>query len=430
MKVAFYTLGCKVNMYETEYLKNEFYKKDYEITSFNDLADIYIINTCTVTNQSDVKSKRAIKRAIKKNIDAIVVVMGCYSQYKHDELSMIDGIDIIIGNKDKSKIVDYIEEYIKTKEKITKIYDLSNQQFELMEMDNFLDKTRAFVKIQDGCNNYCSYCIIPYIRGRVRSKLKDDVINEITKLVANGYVEIVLTGIHTGSYGLDLLNISFSLLLNDIVKIKGLKRLRISSIEITELNNDILKLIKSNEVIVDHLHIPLQSGSDKILKLMNRKYDVNYYKEIINKIRNIRPNISITTDIIVGFPGETDDDFNDTYRFINEIKFSKLHVFPYSKRENTKAIELDNHVDNSVKKKRVEILIQLSKHLEKEYMNNFINKELEVLVETNINNYSIGYSSNYLLVKVKDELVHLGQIIRVKCVKIDYPCVTAQIDNI
>ena len=331
MTVAFYTLGCKVNLYESEYLINEFRKRNYKIVDFNDKADIYIINTCTVTNTSDVKSKKMIRKAIRQNKDAIIVVMGCLAQIKHKELSNIKEIDILIGNKDKSKVVDYVEQYIKAKERIIKIYDLKNLPFENMDIDCFYDRTRAFVKIQDGCNNYCSYCIIPYVKGNIRSKSPHDVINEINNLVNNGYLEIVLTGIHTGSYGRDLNNYSLAKLLKEIVKIKNLKRLRISSIEITEIDDEILNLIKEHKVIVDHLHIPLQSGCNKILKAMNRKYDVEYYNDVINKIRAIRPIIAITTDVIVGFPGETDEDFNDTYNFIKKIKFSKLHVFPYSK---------------------------------------------------------------------------------------------------
>jgi len=427
MKVAFYTLGCKVNMYETEYLMNEFNKRNYDIISNTDLADVYVINTCTVTNSSDIKSKKLIRKAIKQNKNAIIVVMGCLSQYRHKELADIRDINILIGNKDKSKVVDYIEEYIKNKERIIKIYDLSNQQFESMEIDKFFNKTRAFVKIQDGCNNYCSYCIIPYVRGNVRSKPKEDVIKEITNLVHNGYIEIVLSGIHTGSYGSDLSNYSFAMLLQDIVKIHGLKRLRISSIEITELNNDILELIKKYEVIVDHLHIPLQSGSDKILKLMNRKYDTKYFRDIITKIRNIKPDISITTDVIVGFPNETDQDFNDTVNYINDIKFSKLHVFPYSKRDNTKAIELHNHIDESIKKIRVNKLVELSKELEKEYMDKFLNKETEVLIEKNDKNYSIGHTTNYLLVKINQQLCS-GLIVKVKLLEVAYPYIIAKID--
>lgn len=421
MKAAIYTLGCKVNAYESEYIINQLISKGYEIVPFNTLADIYIINTCTVTNISDSKSMKAINKAINKKNNAIIVVIGCLVQSKFNSLKENRDIDILIGNKDKSKIVDYIEEYIKTKEKKHKIYDLTKGQFESMEITNFHNKTRAFIKIQDGCNNYCSYCIIPYVRGNIRSKPKEKVISEITTLVEKGYKEIVLTGIHTGSYGRDLKDCSFVQLLNDIIKIPNLKRVRISSIEITELTPDFLKLLDQTEIIVDHLHIPLQSGSDKILKLMNRKYNTKYFIDKINQIRSIKPNISITTDVIVGFPGETEEDFNETYNFIKQVNFSKIHVFPYSKRDGTKASKMSNHVKESVKKERVHKLLNLSKELELNYMKKFIGKKLEVLFESSKKGYSIGHTSNYLLVKLDSNKFKSGDLINIKLTDIDYP---------
>jgi threonylcarbamoyladenosine tRNA methylthiotransferase MtaB len=401
MTVAFYTLGCKVNLYETEVVINIFKNNGYKIVPFNEKADIYIINTCTVTNTSDQKSRKMIRQAIKRNKDAIIVVMGCYSQLKSNELNKLDDVDIIIGNKDKTKILEYIENILDEKEKIVDIYDINKVEFEDMTIDNFLNHTRAFVKIQDGCNNYCSYCIIPYARGNVRSKDKNKVITEVTSLVNNGYKEVVLTGIHTGHYGADLTNYDFADLLNDIIKINGLKRIRISSIEITEINDKVLNILKSSNVIADHLHIPLQSGNDKILKLMNRKYDTNYYLNKIEEIRSIRPDIAITSDVIVGFPDETEEDFNDTYNFIKKINLSALHIFPYSKREGTKAASMPNQIDNNIKKERVKKLMTLSKELELNYMNKFINKELDIIPEEYKDGYVIGYSSNYLKVRVK-----------------------------
>ena len=306
MKVGIYTLGCKVNTYESEYVRKLLEDANYEICSFDDVCDIYIINTCTVTNTSDIKSRKMIRKAIKKNPDAIVVAMGCFIEANKDV--DIPGLDIIIGNKDKSKIVEIIEEYINKKNTIKRLYNDKKYIFEDMYIDNFPGRTRAFVKIQDGCENFCTYCIIPFVRGKCRSKEESKVIEEVKALVNNGYKEVVLTGIHTGSYGVDL-DTSFADLLEKLVKIKGLERLRISSIETTELNEDVLKILKNSSVIVDHLHIPIQSGSNEILKLMNRKYDLDFFKEKINEIRSIRPNISITTDIIVGFPSETDELF-------------------------------------------------------------------------------------------------------------------------
>jgi threonylcarbamoyladenosine tRNA methylthiotransferase MtaB len=419
MTVAFYTLGCKVNLYETEVVINIFKNNGYKIVPFNEKADIYIINTCTVTNTSDQKSRKMIRQAIKRNKDAIIVVMGCYSQLKSNELNKLDDVDIIIGNKDKTKILEYIENILDEKEKIVDIYDINKVEFEDMTIDNFLNHTRAFVKIQDGCNNYCSYCIIPYARGNVRSKDKNKVITEVTSLVNNGYKEVVLTGIHTGHYGADLTNYDFADLLNDIIKINGLKRIRISSIEITEINDKVLNILKSSNVIADHLHIPLQSGNDKILKLMNRKYDTNYYLNKIEEIRSIRPDIAITSDVIVGFPDETEEDFNDTYNFIKKINLSALHIFPYSKREGTKAASMPNQIDNNIRKKRVVELMALSKELELNYMNKFINKVLEIIPEEYIDGYIIGHSSNYLKIKANDE--EIKDIVRVKINKIEYP---------
>jgi len=328
MKVGIYSLGCKVNIYESEYVISLLKNHGYEIVSFEDDADIYIINTCTVTNESDRKSRKIIREAKRRNNDAIIVVMGCYSQIKHDEIDA----DIILGNKDKSKIIELLDEYIQKKNKIEKIYDLKDELFEDMFINNFESHTRAFVKIQDGCNAFCSYCIIPFARGNIRSKKEYDVINEITNLVEKGYKEIVLTGIHTGKYGMDI-NSSLETLLKKIIKIKGIYRVRLSSIEINEITDGILDLMESSDIIASHLHIPLQSGSNKILKLMNRRYNKEYFIKRVEEIRKIRDDISITTDLIVGFPNEDDADFEETLDSLNKIKFMHIHTFPYSKRD-------------------------------------------------------------------------------------------------
>ncbi|HIU40612.1 MAG TPA: MiaB/RimO family radical SAM methylthiotransferase, partial [Candidatus Aphodocola excrementigallinarum] len=286
MKVAIYTLGCKVNTYESEYALKEFIKRGYEVTDFaNDDADVYLINTCTVTNTSDAKSRKMIRQARKKNDHAIVAVMGCFSQIRDNDNAILDYVDVVIGNNDKSKIVDLIEAYRKNKKKILNIKDISNASFDDMELDSFKTRTRALVKIEDGCENFCSYCIIPYVRGKVRSKDPKKVIDEVKKLVSNGYKEVVLTGIHTGHYGSDLNDYDFSDLLGELEKIDGLDRIRISSIEITELNDKFLNVLKNSKKIVNHIHIPLQAGSDEILKKMNRKYDTKYFLDKINKIR-------------------------------------------------------------------------------------------------------------------------------------------------
>lgn len=424
MKVGIYTLGCKVNAYESEFVMNLFKEKGYTISSFDDMCDIYIINTCTVTNQSDSKSRKIIRSAIRNNSNACIVAMGCFIEANKDNL--LDGVDIYVGNKDKSKIVELVETYLKNKKQITNLYSDLGNNFEDMEIKTFDGRTRAFVKIQDGCENFCSYCIIPFVRGKCRSKQEGKVIEEITALVNNGYKEIVLTGIHTGNYGRDL-DTDFATLLEKIVNIKGLYRLRISSIEITELNDKVLEIIKNNKVIADHLHIPLQAGSDYILKNMNRKYDTKYYEDTIKKIRKIRPEISITTDVIVGFPGETDELFQECLNFCNKIKFAKIHVFPYSIRKGTPAAKFPNQVDGNIKKERTHELLNLSKKLEEEYMSKFINKKLEVLVENTKNNISYGHTSNYLLVKLNGAYPS-EKILDTEIVDISYPyCIGEEI---
>lgn len=416
MTFKIYTLGCKVNTYESNIMAEKLKKIGFNEVLQNEQADIIIINTCTVTNTADSKSLKLINKAKKEN--SIIVAVGCMVQNsKH-----IDGVDILIGNVGKSKIDEIILEYIKNKQPISQINDVMNTKFEQMELNNF-NKTRAFVKIQDGCNNFCSYCIIPYTRGNVRSKDKESVLREIRTLVNNGHKEIVLTGIHTGHYGEDNNDYKFSNLLRDIIKIDGIDRLRISSIEITELNYDFLKVLEESDILVDHMHIPLQSGSDDILKAMNRKYDIQYFKNKINQIRKIRPNISITTDLIVGFPGETEQNFNETINNIKEIAFSKIHVFPYSRRKGTPADQLSNQIDEKTKKERVKIIMELSKKLEIKYMEKFINEVVTFIPEMKKDNYLIGHTGNYLLVKVNsnDELKHENK--NVKISKVEYPYV-------
>ena len=420
MKVSFYTLGCKVNLYESEVIMNMFKKRGYEIVDFDSTSDIVIINTCTVTNTSDKKSRNIIRQAVKNNPNSVIVVMGCYSQVRSEDIKSIPGVNIIIGNSNKSKVVDLVEEYIKNKENKTIIDNTMKTCFEPMELDSFETKTRAFVKIQDGCNNFCSYCIIPYSRGNIRSKEKEDVIKEITCLVNNGYKEVVLTGIHTGHYGKDKYDYDFSDLLNELCKIDGLLRIRISSIEITELDDKFMKVLE-NKKIVDHIHIPLQSGCDKILKLMNRKYDTEYFYNKIEKIRSIRPDISITTDLIVGFPNETDKDFNDTCEFIKKVKFTKVHVFPYSRRKGTPADLMPNQIDESIKKLRVRKILELSKELEINYMSKFVGKDLDILVEKYDDGIITGHASNYICVKTKGKESDINKIIAVKVSEIDYP---------
>lgn len=417
MKVAIQSLGCKVNLYESEYITDQFQKAGYEIVPFQEIADVYIINTCSVTNTSDVKSRKVIHQAIRRNPDACIVAIGCFIEANHDYHE--DGVDILLGNANKSKVLEYVERYWQTKQKANYFVTPIPEKFDDMTMSTFLGRTRAFIKIQDGCENFCSYCIIPYVRGKCRSKNFQTVLEEIQNYVQHGYKEVVLTGIHTGNYGVDL-GTDFASLLREIVKINGLVRLRISSIEITELTDEVLQIIRDNDVIVDHLHIPLQAGSNKILRLMNRKYDLAYFKQKMEQIREIRPDISLTTDIIVGFPFETEEDFQDTLSFVREVQFSKVHVFPYSRRSGTVAADMAEQVPGDVKKDRVRRLLALSKELETEYMKKFIGKTLPVLMEVNRTDYSLGHTSNYLLVKVPGEY-QSEDLVDVTITDVSYP---------
>lgn len=417
MKVAIQSLGCKVNLYESEYITDQFQKAGYEIVPFQEIADVYIINTCSVTNTSDVKSRKVIHQAIRRNPDACIVAIGCFIEANHDYRE--DGVDILLGNANKSKVLEYVERYWQTKQKANYFVTPIPEKFDDMTMSTFLGRTRAFIKIQDGCENFCSYCIIPYVRGKCRSKNFQTVLEEIQNYVQHGYKEVVLTGIHTGNYGVDL-ETDFAALLREIVKINGLVRLRISSIEITELTDEVLQIIRDNDVIVDHLHIPLQAGSDKILRLMNRKYDLAYFKQKMEQIREIRADISLTTDIIVGFPSETEEDFQDTLSFVREVQFSKVHVFPYSRRSGTVAADMAEQVPGDVKKDRVRRLLALSKELETEYMKKFIGKTLPVLMEVNRTDYSLGHTSNYLLVKVPGEY-QSEDLVDVTITDVSYP---------
>lgn len=426
MKATIYTLGCKVNAYESEVMSDLLKKNGYEITSGD--ADVCVINTCTVTNTADKKSRKVINQLIRQNSRAIIIVVGCFSQVKYEELSKNKRINIILGTSNKTKIIEYINKFKINKEQIVDVNTSRNVPFEQMKIEKYDNKHRAFVKIQDGCNNFCSYCIIPYTRGTIRCKEFNLVLDEIKSLVNNGFKEIVLTGIHTGSYNSNGHN--FSSLIKNIIKIDGLIRLRISSIEITELDDEFFECLKESPIIVDHLHIPLQSGSDKILKLMNRKYDTTYFKNVIDKIRTIRPNISITTDVIVGFPSETEEDFLDMYKFIDEINFSSLHVFPYSKRDFTKAATMENQVNDIDKTNRVKKLIILKERKEEEYMSKFIGKKMQVLFETNNSNNYIGHTSNYIKVSVKSDSDITGKILDVVIKDIFYPICIGEIIDI
>ncbi len=426
MKFKIYTLGCKVNTYESNVIKEHMEDNNYVNVDSKEYSDVIIINTCTVTNTADKKSFKIINKAAREK-PQVLIVIGCMSQIKADELALNSDISIIIGNKYKNLIPNLINDYLTFNKQIIKVEDIMDIPFESMSLKNF-DRTRAFVKIQDGCNNFCSYCIIPYSRGNIRSKHFLDVIGEIKSLIKMGHSEIVLTGIHTGHYGEDLKNYNFHNLLNDILKINGLERLRISSIEMNEITDDIIKLIKNNNILVDHMHIPLQSGSNTVLKDMNRKYNKEEFISKINELRSVRPNMSITTDLIVGYPTETEELFLETVETIKTIKFSNIHVFPYSSRVGTESSKLVD-LDESIKKERVKKIMEISKQLEIEYMNKFVGSEVDFIPETYRNEMLIGHSGNYLLIKVNDKDKYLKQSVKVKIESINYPYCIASIIN-
>ena len=403
--VAFCTLGCKVNQYETNGMMQKFINCGYHIVKFDEFADIYVINTCTVTNMADKKSRQMLRRVKEINQNAVVVAVGCYAQVAKDNLEKIDDVDIILGNNEKAEIVKYVEDYIKLNKKLYSMTDLM-QQKEYTDFGSvtYTEKTRAVIKVQDGCDRFCSYCIIPYARGRVRSRDPKNVIEEITKIAQNGIKEVVITGIHVASYGKDFKE-DYKLidLLEDINKIEGIKRIRLGSLEPTIITDDFVKRLKKLEKICDHFHLSLQSGCDETLKRMNRRYTTEEFRIVCDLLRKAYPNVCLTTDIIVGFPGETEEEFNKTYEFLKEIKFYKMHVFKYSPRKGTKAENMENQVDGNIKELRSQKLIDLSNFNEKMYNNTYIGKELEVLFEEKEDGFYKGHTKNYLVVKVKSD---------------------------
>lgn len=413
-RVGFLTLGCKVNIYESNAIKNELIARGYLITEPDEECDVFIINTCSVTNMADAKSRKMIRKCVKMNPNAVVCVMGCYSQTNKEALEL-DGVDILVGNGNKKEIVDQIDYMVNNgvKEKYINILDiLEMHEYERLDVTTY-DHTRAFVKIEDGCENFCTYCIIPYARGPVRCKPANLVIEELKRITEQGYLEIVLAGIHTGRYKDNDINLSklIKMILDNVPK---LKRLRLSSIEINEVDDDFINLMKENDILADHLHLPLQAGSDLVLSKMDRKYDVAYFIDKVNKIKAVRPNISITTDIIVGFPYETEEEFQKTIEVSKLVGFSKIHVFPYSMRKGTKACEMPQ-VQDSIKKDRATRLIALSKELEEKYAKDFINKELDLIVEQELNSKEmVGHTSNFLTIILQKDTKYLTKMVKVR----------------
>lgn len=422
--VAFHTLGCKVNHYETEAIWQLFKSAGYERVEFESMADVYVINTCTVTNTGDKKSRQVIRRAVRKNPDAVIAVTGCYAQTSPAEIMAIPGVDIVVGTQDRVKMLDYIEQYKEERKPINAVGNImKNRVYEELDVPAFTDRTRASLKIQEGCNNFCTFCIIPWARGLMRSRDPKEVIHQAQQLVEAGYKEIVLTGIHTGGYGEDMKDYNLAMLLRELEEqVEGLKRIRISSIEASQITDEVIEVLANSKKVVNHLHIPIQSGSDTVLKRMRRKYTMEFFADRLVKLKKALPNLAVTSDVIVGFPGETEEEFMDTYNFIKEHKFSELHVFPYSKRTGTPAARMDNQVDEEIKNERVHRLIELSNQLAKEYASQFEGEVLEVIPEEQLENGLFeGYTDNYLKVQFEATEEMVGQIVKVKITKAGYP---------
>lgn len=421
-KVVFHTLGCKVNQYETEAMEELFEKNGYKVVNEDEVSDIYVINTCTVTNLADRKSRQIIRRAKRKNPDAVVAVVGCYSQVSPDEISNIKGVDVIIGTTERNRIVELCEQAKKENSQINIVRNVKGQkEFETINIDTVKGKTRAYMKIQDGCNQFCTYCIIPYARGPIRSREIENIINETIKLAENGFKEIVFTGIHIASYGKDIEDTSLIEVLEKVSKVEGIERIRFSSIEPTLIDDEFMKNLVSIGKICNHFHLSLQSGSNTVLQRMNRKYTREQYKNIVNIIRKYMPDAGITTDIIVGFPGETEEEFKETIQFVKDIKFSRIHVFKYSPREGTPAASYQDQIDGNIKNHRSKILISLGEELIKEFNSKFIDQKLSVLFEekNRDNNFIEGYTTNYIRVKSKADVKYLEKIKIVNIVDIE-----------
>ena len=425
--VAFHTLGCKVNQYETEGIWQSFKDQGYERVDFEAIADIYVINTCTVTNTGDKKSRQVIRRAIRKNPEAVVCVTGCYAQVSPGEVMEIPGVDVVVGTQDRGKMIDYIEQHIETREPVNGVSNImKNRVFEEMDVPDFSDRTRANLKIQEGCNNFCTFCIIPWSRGLLRSREPENVIKQAQQLVDAGYKEVVLTGIHTAGYGEDFTDYDFADLLSDLeTKVDGLKRIRISSIEASQITEKVMQVIDESEKIVRHLHVPLQAGSDTVLERMRRKYSTDFYKSQIDRLKQALPGLAVTSDVIVGFPGETDEEFMETYRFIQEIGFSELHVFPFSKRTGTPAAKMADQVSDEVKNDRVHKLMTLSEQQAKAYASRYEGDVVEVIPEEveeiDGQTWLTGYSDNYMRLQFVGDASLIGEIVRVKLTKAGYP---------
>lgn len=419
-RVAFHTLGCKVNAYETEAMWQMFQRAGYQKVDFGQTADVYLINTCTVTNTGDKKSRQMIRRAIRRNPDAVIAVTGCYAQTSPAEIQAIPGVDIVVGTQGRERLLSYVEQVKQTREPVYQVGNIMKQRsFEEMDVPTFSDRTRASLKIQEGCNNFCTFCIIPWAKGLSRSRKPKSVLEQAEQLVAAGFQEIVLTGIHTGGYGEDLEDYRLADLLWDLDRIEGLKRIRISSIEASQIDDRVIDVLNRSEKMCRHLHIPLQAGDDTVLKRMRRKYTVAEYRDKILRLHEAMPGVAITTDVIVGFPGETEEQFENSYELIQSLGMYQLHVFPYSKRTGTPAARMLDQVAEEIKNSRVERMIRLSEQLQLSYSQQFVGSVLEVIPEQPYKDDPtsglwVGYTDNYLQVVFQADPSMSGEICRVR----------------
>lgn len=423
MKVALYTLGCRVNSYESEAMAEKFIKEGYEVVSFDEFSDVYVINTCTVTNMGDKKSRQMIGRARRHNPEAIIAVVGCYSQIASDEIAQVEGVDVVLGSRNKGDVVYWVNRAREESKQVVEVKDvLKNNKFEQLAISEYQDKTRAFLKIQDGCNRFCSYCLIPFARGGVCSKEPEKILKEVKELSKNGFKEIILSGVHTASYGVDLEgNWDLVKILEEINKIEGIERIRIGSIDPTFFTEGVIERICNLEKMCPHFHLSLQSGCDATIRRMNRKYTAQEYKDVVENLRRYMKDVSITTDIIVGFPGESNVEFEATYEFLKGIKLSKMHIFKYSKRTGTKAAEMPFQVDGLIKEERSKKLIELNNALEVEFMEKFLGREMRVLYEEAISgkeNTYVGYTENYIKVITESDENLEGKIVPTKLVAV------------
>ncbi len=419
-KIAFTTLGCKVNLYDSEAMAELFAERGYEIVDFEDVADVYIINTCTVTNFGDKKSRQMIRRAKRRNENAIIVATGCYAQVSAEVVAGIEGINIVIGTKDRSKIVDIVEQYKEESGILNVVSDIKEEtEFERLKVSNLKDRTRAYIKIQEGCNRYCSYCIIPYARGPVRSRQVEDVLDEVKSLAQNGFKEIVLTGIHVASYGVDLGGITLADIIEKVHQIDGIERIRFSSVEPIVITDEFIERMKKLPKVCEHYHLSLQSGSDETLKKMNRRYTSKEYFEACQKLREAFEDVAITTDIIVGFPTESEENFKESYDFAKEVKLSQIHVFPYSPKEGTVAAKIRPQVEPEVKNERSQKMLELAEKLNREFREKYLNKDVDVLFEREENGFYEGHTRNYIKVLCKAEKDLTNQIVKVKLTKVN-----------